>query len=254
MKKIILTCDSCGQRMLVPRSAIGRTGLCPACGTTVHINSDNTSTAGPARKGAFAGATSWWRGAGKANNDAKRQFGEAVDLYYLGRFAEALALFNVLARNFPGNPDIERGRIQCERALRNPGVGRRLALEDQSEQIKDAALDRETVERIVLEKLLSGGSEAVQLQAADIAARILGLYDGASTESSEVAPSVETNPVTNRDAGPGGDGSPHADDAPFSISNFHNFNPRDSAKMRHEPPENGVADDSDAASSDTRRS
>jgi hypothetical protein len=254
MKKIILTCGSCGQRMLVPRSAIGRTGLCPACGTTVHINSDNTSTVTPTRKGVFAGATSWWRGAGKANDDAKRRFAEAVDLYYLGRFAESLAILNMLTREFPGNPDIERARVQCERALRNPGVGRRLALEDKSEQMKGAALDRETVERIVLEKLLAGESEAVQLQAADIAARLLGLYNGAHKTSHEEASPGETAPPANQAPGQSSENSSAADDTPFSISTLHNFTPRDSARTRQEITENDVTDDGDTASSDTRRS
>ena len=252
MRKLILTCGSCGQRMQVPRSAIGRTGLCPACGTTVRINSDNTTTAGPARKGMFTGGTSWWRGAGKANDDAKRRFGEAVDLYYSGRFAEALAIFNGLARDYPGNPDIQNGRVQCERALRHPGAGRRLALEDKTEKVKGAVLDRETVERIVLEKLVAGESEAIQLQAADIAARILGMYDAVRNAPDADETPLETGAAKARPAAHDGGDSAKTDEASFTISAFRDFAPRDSAKTLHEQPED-VSEDDDVASSDVRR-
>lgn len=251
MRKLILTCGSCGQRMQVPRSAIGRTGLCPACGTTVRINSDNTTTAGPARKTMFSGGGSWWRG-GKANDDAKRRFGEAVDLYYSGRFAEALAIFNGLARDFPENADIQNGRVQCERALRHPGAGRRLALEHKTEQLKGAVLDRDTVKRIVLEKLVAGESDAIQLQAAEIAAKILGMYDGvqAAGDSTEMATNAETLETEAREFA-GGDAS-KAEDAPFTISAFRDFVAGESREMPHEE-ETDIAEDGDVASSDARR-
>lgn len=252
MRKLVLTCGSCGQRMQVPRSAIGRTGLCPACGATVRINSDNTTTDAPKRKTIFAGGPSWWQGSGKANDDAKRRFGEAVDLYYSGRFAEALAIFNGLARDFPENTDIQNGRIQCEKALRHPGAGRRLALEDKSERLKDAALDRETVERIVLEKLVAGESEAIQLQAADIAAKILGLYNGVQGVS------AGDDKTRGEDSGNGPDKTrevhdpARAKDAPFSISTFRDYA---TSASKDEPRKDGedIAEDDDVASSDARR-
>ncbi|MFO7974402.1 MAG: hypothetical protein R6V12_07200 [Candidatus Hydrogenedentota bacterium] len=252
MRKLILTCGACGQRMQVPRSAIGRTGLCPACGATVRINSDNTTTAAPKQKGMFGAGANWWQGGGKATDDAKRRFGEAVDLYYSGRFAEALAIFNGLARDFPNNPDIQNGRVQCEKALRRPGAGRRLALEDKSEQVKDAVLDRQTVERIVLEKLVAGESDAIQLQAAEIAAKILGMYDAA-----QMPPDAQekANEAGGQEAA--GDmeeaaNSARAKDTPFTIYAFRDF-AADASK--EEPSEDGeqTAEDDDVTSPDARR-
>lgn len=252
MRKLILTCGTCGQRMQVPRSAIGRTGLCPACGATVRINSDNTTTAAPKRKGVFRGGANWWQGSGKANDDAKRRFGEAVDLYYSGRFAEALAIFNGLARDFPNNADIQNGRIQCEKALRRPGAGRRLALEDKSERLKDAVLDRETVERVVLEKLVAGESDAIQLQAAEIAAKILGMYDGSQasgvTQSTEGEAGAEERPQPIREAAD----PARAKDAPFTISAFRDF-ADGTSEQEQSKDEERAAEDDDMASSDVGR-
>jgi len=252
MRKLVLTCGVCGQRMLVPRSAIGRTGLCPACGARVHISTDNTTAAAPKRKGTFAGGASWWQGGGKANDDAKRRFGEAVDLYYSGRFAEALAIFNGLARDFPNNPDIQNGRVQCEKALRRPGAGRRLALEDKSERVKDAVLDRETVERIVLEKLVAGESDAIQLQAAEIAAKILGMYDGARVSGVTHEEGSEERGRQEADRAHEEADSVHAKDAPFKISTFHDFATGAFAKEQPKDQERAAEDD-DVASSDARR-
>ncbi|MBN2308734.1 MAG: hypothetical protein JXR94_07165, partial [Candidatus Hydrogenedentes bacterium] len=41
MRKLILTCD-CGERMKVPRSAVGKTGVCPSCGRRIAITAGNT--------------------------------------------------------------------------------------------------------------------------------------------------------------------------------------------------------------------
>lgn len=171
MRKLVVTCQ-CGQRMQVPRSAVGKTGLCPSCGQSVTISNDNAAPTGPAGGRPLNARQVWWNGQNAAPpEDARRKFGEAVDLYYNARYAEALAIFNALARQFPGNPDIENGRSQCMSALRRP----RMALEHQGGAVQNARLDEDTVRRVVLHKMLHGASETVQLQAAELAARLLGL-------------------------------------------------------------------------------
>ncbi len=196
MKKLVVTCD-CGQRMQVPRSAIGRMGMCPTCGRTMLISNDNASPASDNHsRGSFFSArtTSWWRNAmgmgssASPNEEAKRRFGEAVDLYYQKNYGEALAIFDDLARRYPGNGDIERARRECLAALRRPSglaIENRSGVADRPEDISasaarppvgDAELNAETVKRVVLEKLLYSPSETVQLHAAELACRMLGLF------------------------------------------------------------------------------
>ncbi len=130
MQRLIVTC-ACGERIQVPRSALGRTGLCPACERPVAITSQNAM---PARTQATvipAPAPASWpdgRGSSSPTEDAKRRFAEAVDLYFKQRYAEALTVFETLAGSFPGNEDIERGRGLCINALRRTQT---LALEHQ---------------------------------------------------------------------------------------------------------------------------
>jgi hypothetical protein len=192
MRKLVVSCETCGQRMQVPRSAIGKSGQCPSCGAPVDI-SGNAATAKPrpARKGLRGNKTKWWGTQGTPPEDAKRRFGEAVDLYYSERYAESLAIFNDLAKEYPGNPDIENGRAQCLRTLRRPPARRHVALEDQSGHsgeagpVPEAKLDEATVRRVVLEKLVAGQSETVQLQAAELAANMLGMLDGRMARDQE---------------------------------------------------------------------
>lgn len=204
MRKLILTCDQCGQRMQVPRSAIGRMGMCPTCGTTIKIRSTNTETTGAPKNSLLSGSrSSWWRGSGaQPTEDAKRKFGEAVDLYYTGRYAESLAIFDSLIQQFPGNPDIENGRLQCLNALRKGN--RTYALDDKSGGggggvYASGDLDEKTIRRIVTDKMLRGESEAVQLQAADIAARLLGLY---AKRPDPEAPAAAEEPASAEDDAP----------------------------------------------------
>jgi hypothetical protein len=207
MRKLLLTCD-CGERLQVPRSAIGRTGLCPSCGRTIAINASNT-TAGPAKKerskGFASSAKTWWHGNASPSEEARQQFAQAVDFYFNRRYAEALMVFAALAKQFPNNPDIEAGRQECLKALR---TGQGLALEDRSgfagahhgsatvppgraESVEPPKLDDEAVKRIVLEKLLYGRTDEVQLKAAELAWRIL--HDGrvrqGKADESQRAPS-----------------------------------------------------------------
>lgn len=174
MRKLVVTCQ-CGQRMQVPRSAIGKTGMCPTCGQAVVISNDNSRPVAETQRGRLFGLknTSWWRGSAEPPEDAKRRFGQAVDLYCTQRYAEALAIFNSLAKQFPGNPDIENGRAQCIAALKRPPA---LALENKAGAGAEAKLDEPTVRNVVLDKLTRGSTEAVQLQAAELACKMLGLF------------------------------------------------------------------------------
>src|SRR5690606_35404286 len=122
MRKLLVRC-TCGQEMQVPRSAFGKSGMCSSCGSTVRIGSDNTRPFAPSTPGRGAGgaggggrAFNWRRIAGPSE-EAKQQFGKAVDLYSAHRYAEALTIFDSLAREFPDNPEIDQARRQCLRAM-----------------------------------------------------------------------------------------------------------------------------------------
>lgn len=193
MRKLIVTCQ-CGQRMQVPRSAVGKTGLCPTCGQMVTISNDNAAPTGAGPKGPrpLSSRQVWWQGRVAPPEDAKRKFGEAVDLYYAGRYGEALAIFDALAKQFPDNPDIENGRTQCMAALRRPPM----AIEDRTggsaaAPLRDGKLDEETVRRVILEKLLHGATESVQLQAAELAARLLGMFPNGHKPAEAEPPAPE---------------------------------------------------------------
>lgn len=184
MRKLIVTCE-CGAKMYVPHTSIGKRGICSGCGRTVAINANNTAAVSNKSSARFFGAKQFWNrvsgqqpgggggGAGEPPEDAKRKFGEAVDLFYQQRYAEALAIFDILARQFPGNPNIDNGRQQCLSALKRPHT---LAIEDKGPKKDEPQFDQETVKRIILEKMISGSTEAVQLQAAELACRVLGLF------------------------------------------------------------------------------
>lgn len=218
MRKLILNC-SCGQRMQVPRSAIGRTGLCPSCGAAVPITAENTTQAsvrgaGPDTAPPTGGAGGAWSGARQSpTEDAKRKFGEAVDLYYRRHYAEALAIFNGLARQFPGNSEIERGRDQCLAALRGGGgyqgassLESYLSLPGGGAE-SNGQLDESTVRQVILDKMLHSVSEPVQLQAAELACKLLGLLEGGAQRP----PS----------------GTPGADEANGPASPMHSFRKRE---------------------------
>jgi hypothetical protein len=185
MRKLIVSCD-CGTKIRVPYSAIGRSGLCPECGRTVAItgaravpsNGNDAADSGDGSTRARGIRRLFGRGAKNEEEDAKRRFAKAVDLYFSHRYAEALAIFADLSRRFPGNADIASGHEQCLQALQAPP---RLALKDES--AAEGALDADTVRRTVLDKLLHGSTEQVQLQAADIACRMLGLYAGSGAKA-----------------------------------------------------------------------
>lgn len=168
--------------MQVPRSAIGRSGICPSCGRTIAITADNTNSV-PQRQLSkiFSARQFWGKNEPEPSEDAKRRFGQAVDLFYSQRYAEALAVFDSLVRQFPGNSEIANARQQCMAAIKRPPTPP--ALENKSKSMNADDLSESTVKRVVLEKLLYGASENVQLQAAELACRLLGL--GSANESTQ---------------------------------------------------------------------
>lgn len=171
MRKLIVTCQ-CGQRMQVPQSAFGKVGMCPTCGHTLRINNQNTSRPGGAAVGGAGRPFERSRMMDTSEQD-KRRYGEAVDLCKSGRFGEALALFEALARQYPGHPGIENGRSHCLRNLH--GTAGLLESDGRIESVPQGGFDRKTVRQVILNKMLRGGSEEIQLQAAELAARVLGM-------------------------------------------------------------------------------
>lgn len=160
--------------MRVPRNAVGRTGQCPACGQRISITGDALEAQSSPRlgNGMRNAAFRMHRQAPGAREEDKQRFGQAVDLFYNRRYAEALSLFDILAREYPGNEEIESARRECLRHMKRRSIGDGsgpLALPASGE------LDWDTVKRIVLEKLAQGTREDVQLQAAALALQILSM-------------------------------------------------------------------------------
>lgn len=176
MRKLLVRC-TCGQEMQVPRSAFGKSGMCSSCGRTVRIGSDNTRPFVPNSPGRGAGSmggasrTFNWRRIAGPSEEAKQQFGKAVDLYSSHRYAEALTIFDSLAREFPDNPEIDQARRQCLRAMN------RSTLPPPAEPVPtgSAKLDEQTVKQVLLAKMLNGATDSIQLQAAELAAKLLGM-------------------------------------------------------------------------------
>ncbi len=173
MGKLNLICE-CGQRMVVPDAALGKAGLCPNCGREVTITRKNTRPYlrqsggdGLLRQHQLAKPTS------ELKEKAWREFATAVDLYNVKRYAEAFAILDGLLERFPGNPHVELARDQCLTALHEP---ERPALEYHGKDVDTSNLNPDLVTRVILDKLCHGSSDTVRLHAADLAARILGMY------------------------------------------------------------------------------
>lgn len=185
MKKRTLTCE-CGQDMLVPESALGRTGLCPACGNAIEITEQNTQPweeVRPSAKRASGGLLALRdRHKVEVNNATReaswRKFAEAVDLYNSRRFAEALTLLNQLEEAFPGNLHIAEARDQCVEALEEGMAERK---EYDGRPVQSNALNSDLVQALILDKMMRGATEEVQLQAAELAARMLGMLPQAAS-------------------------------------------------------------------------
>ncbi|HIJ72482.1 MAG TPA: hypothetical protein HPP83_00125, partial [Candidatus Hydrogenedentes bacterium] len=152
--------------------------MCPTCGRSIRIAAGGARPDSGGQPSTFFGdKRTWWRGRSAPSDDAKQRFGEAVDLYYAQRYAEALAVFDSLAKQYPGNADIERGRAQCIKVMGRAALP--AAKTDPRQLLPDATeLSRDVVKRVILDKMLNGSSDAIQLQAAELAARLLGMLDG----------------------------------------------------------------------------
>ena len=215
MRRLMVLCV-CGERIQVPRSALGRSGLCPACGRVISITASSATPAkgpvpakpasvqnaspfqstSPFQGGGSSFGASWNSGNGSAAPaDAKRRFAEAVDLYFSRRYAEALSIFETLAEEFPDNADISSGKSMCMAALQNR---QQLALEHQqdrnanlpvpmdgrgtgpaprfsppTETIPDNVVE-DTLKHVLVEKMLNGTDDRIQLRAAELAIRVFG--------------------------------------------------------------------------------
>lgn len=204
MRKLFITC-SCGQQMQVPRSAIGKMGQCPTCGEKIPITRETTSRTRPASVAKGSPNRSRWGSHGGPSIEAKQRFGRAVDLYCAGKYGEALVIFDALRQEFPDSLEIDKARQQCIEArnrdpLNLPGPAEGQVMGD---ELDDRTL--QSMRRIVVEKMLHGESDAVQLQAAELVARMAGVLDG-------------KQPVDNQDTG----GSPIDGNADEKVAESRN--------------------------------
>ena len=141
---------------------------------------------------ASARTGAWSHDGQEPTEEAKQRFGKAVDHYYAQRYAEAMAIFDSLAKEFPGNPDIDHGRQQCLRAMQRPAFGpAQPGVGGGQRLLAQGELNRETVRRIVLDKLLNGTTDAIQLQAADLACKYFVLNAAEDEEQDEKDDSVD---------------------------------------------------------------
>ena len=184
MRKLILTC-LCGQRMKLPRSAIGKKGLCPSCNREVDITAsearpENSGKApkfynpGPAPQSGQAGSQRF------SLMEAKQAFGRATDLFFERHYGEALSIFDSIACEYPDSPEIEDARRQCVVAMRRPPLAitqepsaAPLALTGPQDKasVKDAVITK------LMEKMQVGASDEIQLRAAELIVRMMGLFD-----------------------------------------------------------------------------
>ncbi len=174
----------CGERIQVPRSALGRTGLCPACGRALKISTDNASPMQAANASAAGNADVKIPSPESTIDDAQLTFGKAVDHYYAGEVAQALVLFSRLHARYPDREEIQRARSLCANAIRQatplpPQPSTRLlesAVDEKSQPAPANELTATTVRKFILHKMLHAETELAQIQAAEIAGRMVGLF------------------------------------------------------------------------------
>ena len=198
MRRLVVQC-SCGERIQVPHSALGKAGLCPSCGASIFISKDNAApyrgtAASTSRTGAPQAERPWTGGAAASDapEDVRRRFAEGVDLYFAKRYSEALVIFNTLAAAMPHDADIQMGQTMCINALRKVapfglGHGSPFGLlpggegpEDRIEKILHGptpTLDRDFFRRFLFDKMLHGQGDDVQMRAAELAAKMFGVVD-----------------------------------------------------------------------------
>lgn len=150
-------------------------GQCPSCGERIPINHETTTRQPQATSSVGGTSRGRWGARARPTMDAKQQFGRAVDLYCAGHFGEALAIFDALQAEFPDSVEIARARRQCAEArtrdpLHLPGPASGQVMGD---ELDENAL--RAVRRVAMEKMLHGSSDAVQLQAAELVARLAGM-------------------------------------------------------------------------------
>jgi len=168
---IEIGCEACGQIMRVPPGSQGRRGCCPACGHEIHLSPARLHPLDRAQAPRPGGgllrhrAQRTHQASAATREAAGRRFAEAVDLYGEGRYAEALYVLDALKRDYPANDEIDTARAQCLAALGAAPAG----------LPAPHAPEAHAVRRVVLEKLLYGRTESVQLEAAALAARLLGM-------------------------------------------------------------------------------
>ena len=222
MRRLMVQC-SCGERIQVPHSALGKAGLCPSCGSTVFISKDNAApyrgtTASQTRSGA-AQSDRGWTGGGAAQNapeEIRRRFAEGVDLYFAKRYSEALVIFNNLAAAMPHDADIQMGQTMCLNALRKitplglaheGPFGQLPAPDDARDRVESIlhgptpTLDRDFFKRFLFDKMLHGHGDDVQMRAAELAAKMFGFLDGNKPDESAAEverPSEEDDEVESK--------------------------------------------------------
>lgn len=206
MRRLAVQC-SCGERIQVPHSALGKAGLCPSCGATIYISKDNATpyrgtAASPSRSSGSPQPERNWSGGGVSSDapeEIRRRFAEGVDLYFAKRYSEALVIFNSLAASMPHDADIQMGQTMCLNALRkisplgiaHDGTFRDLPAPGDSYDRVEAlmngptpTLDRDFFKRFLFDKMLHGHGDDVQMRAAELAAKMFGLLDAEQTGES----------------------------------------------------------------------
>jgi hypothetical protein len=119
------------------------------------------------------------------SEDAGRRFREAVDLYHRRRYSESLTIFDALSERYPDNNDVQTGRSLCLRALERE----RNLLHTPSDLADE--LNEKTVRRFLLEKMLHGETDEIQLQAARMACEVLGLFSRNGIPDPQAPPGEE---------------------------------------------------------------
>ncbi len=119
-----------------------------------------------------------------AIDDAQLEFGKAVDHYYAGEVAQALVLFCRLHTRYPDREEIQRAQTLCAKAIKQatplpPQPSTRLLesiVHDESTPATEDDLTATTVRKFILHKMLHAENELAQIQAAEIAGRMVGLF------------------------------------------------------------------------------
>jgi hypothetical protein len=117
-------------------------------------------------------------------DDAKLTFGKAVDHYYAGELAQALVLLSRLATQFPDREEISDARTLCADAIRQatplpPQPSTHLIESenaDDSMSFDSRELTSDAVRKFILHKMHHAETELAQIQAAELAGRMVGLF------------------------------------------------------------------------------